>query len=70
MKEDAQLVSLQIPQPLMTKIYFDVCTKVNQHTLEEQTDVEFEKYLHRNDWSKRINSSQLSMIIVDTLNFD
>ncbi|KAL7462969.1 hypothetical protein ACHAXS_003342 [Conticribra weissflogii] len=70
MEEDAELVHLEIPQPMMVKTYYNVCGKIDQHNRKRQTDVELEKYLCTNDWSKRINLSLLSMIIVDTLNFD
>ncbi len=66
MEEDAHLVSLQIPQPMMLKTYFDVCGKVNQYNCKQQTGVEFEKYLHTNIWSKRIILSLLTMVMVDS----
>ncbi len=54
----------------MVKTYYDVCYKFDQHNQKQQTDVKLEKYLCINDWLQRINLSPLSMIFVDTLNFD
>ena len=58
-------VELTIPQPKAAEIYYSTCASIDQHNRARQDDLMLERKLGTPDWSKRLNSSLLSMCIVD-----
>ena len=63
---EPEQVDLQINQPKACETYYSVCGKVDHHNRHRQDSLCVERKLVTDDWSKRVNLSILSMIIVDT----
>lgn len=63
---EAEQVELVVRQPKICEIYYDVCGMIDQHNRHRQDTLMIERKLVTDDWSKRVNLSILSMIMVDT----
>jgi hypothetical protein len=59
-------LTINIPQPKATELYYDVCGKIDQHNRDRQATLGIERKLKTHDWSKRVNLTLLSMCIVDS----
>lgn len=59
-------VEFEIPIPDLCKTYYDVCSKIDRHNRCRQDDLNLEKKLRTMRWSTRLNTSLLSMCIVDS----
>ena len=59
---------LEVPQPRMVESYFGFCSRIDELNRQRQTDLEMEKYVRTNDFSKRLGTSILSMCMVDAMN--
>jgi hypothetical protein len=64
---DPEDVFLQIEQPRITELYYTSAAKIDQHNRSRQADLGIERKLGTNDWSKRVNLSIFSMIVIDAL---
>jgi hypothetical protein len=61
-QDDYQLIE----QPKVSALYYTSAAKTDQHNRTRQDDLATGRKLVTQDWSKRVNLSVLSMIIVDT----
>ena len=64
--EGAQLVEMEIPVPEVIDTYYKTCSQIDRHNRCRQDDLGLEKKFEVNDWSLRVNTSLLSMCIVDS----
>jgi hypothetical protein len=60
-------VFLQIEQPKIAELYYTSAAKIDQHNRSRQADLGIERKLGTNDWSKRVNLSIFSMIVIDAM---
>jgi hypothetical protein len=58
-------VEVEVPQPLASEIYYDVCAVIDQHNRHRQDTLNLEKKVKTHDWSKRVNLSIFAMCVVD-----
>ena len=59
-------VDLEVRQPKASELYYSACAMVDRHNRCRQDDLDLEKKLGTQDWSKRFNMSLLGICIVDT----
>ena len=59
-------VVFTIPQPKIAEIYYSTCGSIDRHNRLRQDDLCIEKKVETKDWSRRVNLSIFSMIVVDT----
>jgi hypothetical protein len=59
-------VMFTIAQPKIAEIYYITCGAIDKHNRLRQDDLRIEKKIKTKDWSRRVNSSIFSMIVVDT----
>ena len=64
---DPENVYLQIDQPRAAEMYYTSAAKIDQHNRSRQADLGIERKLGTHDWSKRVNLSIFSMIVIDAL---
>lgn len=64
---DAERVQLLIDQPKASALYYSAAAKIDQHNRSRQADLGIERKLKTLDWSKRLNLSIFSMIVVDAM---
>ena len=62
---DPERVSMSIPIPHAARLHCNSCAKIDHHNRKRQDDLKVEKKLGTHDWSKRVNLSVQSMIVVD-----
>jgi hypothetical protein len=55
-----------IPQPKIAEMYYTTCGAIDRHNRLCQDDLHIEKKIKTKDWSRRVNLSIFSMIVVDT----
>ena len=55
---------LTIDQPQIAEVYYQACAKIDQHNRCRQKDLMLERKVHTVDWSFRVNTSILGMIVV------
>ena len=67
---DPVRLMMEIKQPRMVESYYSFCGIIDQLNKQRQSDLEMEKYVRTNDWSKRVNLSILSMCMVDAMNLN
>ena len=48
-------IDLEIPQPKVVEIYYDVCSTIDQHSHCRQDDLSSERKLRTKDWSQPVN---------------
>ena len=58
-------VNLVIPQPKVTKIYYSVCAKIDQHNRCRQDSLDLEKKLGTQKWDMRANLGIFGICVVD-----
>ena len=61
-----QQVMFTIPQPKIAEMYYTTCGAIDRHNRLRQDDLRIEKKIETKDWSRRVNLSIFSMIVVDT----
>ena len=59
-------VDLEVRQPKASELYYSACAMVDRHNRCRQDDLDLEKKLGTQDWSKRFNMSLLGICIADT----
>jgi Transposase IS4 len=59
-------VTFTIPQPKIAEIYYSTCGAIDRHNRLRQDDLRIEKKVETKDWSRRVNLSIFSIIVVDT----
>jgi hypothetical protein len=62
---DPTRVTLTVPQPRASEVYYNVCAKVDHHNRSRQAFLNIEKKLVTTDWSLRVNFSIFSICVVD-----
>ena len=62
----AQSINISFSQPHAIEIYYSVCAKIDQHNCCRQDILNMEKRIETQSWAFRVNTSLLSMIIVDS----
>jgi hypothetical protein len=55
-----------IPQPKIAEMYYSTYGAIDRHNRLCQDDLRIEKKIKTKDWSRRVNLSIFSMIVVDT----
>lgn len=55
----------EVAQPRAAETYYTGCGKIDQHNRHRQDTLQLEKKLQTNDWSKRVNLTIFSMIVID-----
>jgi hypothetical protein len=58
-------IEVEVPQPLASEIYYDVCATIDQHNRHRQDTLNIEKKVKTHDWSKRVNLTVFAMCVVD-----
>ena len=61
-----QQVMFTIPQPKIAEMYYSTCGAIGMHNRLRQDDLCIAKKIETKDWSRRVNLSIFSMIVVDT----
>jgi Transposase IS4 len=56
----------ELSQPKAAETYYTGCGKIDQHNRHRQDTLQLEKKLQTNDWSKRVNLTIFSMIVIDS----
>ena len=64
--EGAQIIDVPFTQPKAVELYYSVCSKIDEHNRRRQDDLNIEKKLQTKSWAFRVNSTLLSMIVVDS----
>jgi hypothetical protein len=59
-------MEINVPQPEVADIYYSCCAAIDRHNRCRQADLRLEKKFQVKEWSFRVNSSLLAMIIVDS----
>jgi Transposase IS4 len=59
-------VMFTIEQPKIAEIYYSTCGAIDRHNRLRQDDLRIEKKVETKDWSRRVNLTIFSMIVVDT----
>ena len=59
-------VELLVQQPKATEVYYSVCSKIDRHNRNRQDTLRMERKVETRLWWKRVGTSLLSMVIVDT----
>jgi hypothetical protein len=59
-------VEVVVPLPEVAELYYSCCAKIDQHNRCRQAHLEMEKRFQVKEWSFRVNSSLLAMIVVDS----
>ena len=62
---DPSRMELSIDQPIICEKYYSACGKIDSHNRCRQDDMNLEKKIETNDWSKRFNMSIFGMTVVD-----
>jgi hypothetical protein len=62
---EPERVFMSIKQPKASAVYYTSAAKIDQHNRTRQDDLAIERKLGTHDWSKRVNLSVFSMIVVD-----
>ena len=62
---DPEHVDLEVRQPKASELYYSACAMVDRHNRCRQDDLDLEKKLGTQDWSKRLNMSLVGICIVD-----
>lgn len=65
-QEDPERTNVLVPQPKAAEIYYSACGKIDQHNRDRVDTLQIDRKIEVKDWSKRVNLTILSMIIVDT----
>lgn len=65
LEDGPQRVELTVPQPEVCEIYYSACAQIDRHNRCRQQVLNMEKKVRTQDWSFRVNTSLLSMCIVD-----
>jgi hypothetical protein len=63
---EPERVTLKIPQPEAAKIYYAACGMIDWHNHCQQDDLQLERKLGTQDWSRRVNTTLFGMCVVDT----
>ena len=61
-----QRLEKEVAQPKAAETYYTGCGKIDQHNRHRQDSLMLEKKLQTNDWSKRVNLTIFSMIVIDS----
>jgi hypothetical protein len=56
---------VEVPQPLASEIYYEVCAAIDRHNRHRQDTLNIEKKVKTHDWSKRVNLTIFAMCVVD-----
>ena len=59
-------VEIELPQPLVTELYYAACGKIDQHNRVRQDDLMIERKFRTTEWWKRIAQGLIGMVVVDT----
>jgi hypothetical protein len=59
-------ITITVPQPELAEVYYSCCASIDRHNRCRQADLGIEKSFQVKEWSFRVNSSLLAMIVVDT----
>ena len=62
---EARLLEKFIPIPIVAEEYYATFSQVNRHNRCCQNDLDMEKMFRTKRWALRVNTSLLSMFIVD-----
>ena len=62
---DPMDVTLTIPQPTASDIYYGACSKIDQHNICRQEYQDIENKLQTHDWDKKSNLGIFAMCVVD-----
>ena len=63
---EAQMVELDIPQPLAADMYYDICSVIDRHNRRRCNDIKLEKKLGTHDWDRRVNMIICDVSVVDS----
>jgi hypothetical protein len=63
---DPEKVVITMNQPRAAEIYYSTCGMIDRHNRARQDTLNLEKKIQTKVWHKRVNTSILGMIIVDT----
>ena len=58
-------VTLTIPQPKASDIYYGAYSRIDQHNIFQQESLDIEKKLQTHEWDKRANLGIFLMCVVD-----
>jgi len=59
-------ITLEIPQPHATEVYYSVCSMIDRSNRARQDDLEIERVLGTHNWATRVNLSIFGIEVVDT----
>ena len=62
---DTEDITLTIPQPKASEIYYGACSKIYRHNRFRQESLEIDKKLQTHEWDKRENLGIFAMCVVD-----
>lgn len=62
----AEKIDLCMPIPKVAEKYFEVCSRVEEHSRCRQDVLNMEKKIETKNWAKRVNHSLLSACVVDS----
>ena len=65
---EPEILLLEIPQTEMSKTYYEIAGKIEQHNRKRQDDLEFERWLRFKSWEKRLASTMLAIVCTDAMN--
>ena len=63
--EGSRRLTLTVSQPKVIEMYYSANARIDQHNRCRQDDLQLERKLVTQDWSKRVNLTLLGMCIVD-----
>lgn len=63
---DPESVTITMNQPAASEIYYKACGMIDRHNRARQATLKLEKKMRTKTWHKRVNTSILGMIIVDS----
>lgn len=65
---EPEILLLEIPQTKMSKTYYEIAGKIDQHNRKRQDDLEFERWLCFKSREKRLASTMLAIVCTDAMN--
>jgi hypothetical protein len=63
---EPERVTLKIPQPEADKIYYGACGMIDWRNCCRQDDLQLERKLGTQDWSRWVNTAPFGMCVVDS----
>jgi Transposase IS4 len=65
LEDGPRKVEINVPQPEVSELYYSCCAAIDKHNRCRQADLGLEKKFQVKEWSFRVNSSLLAMLVVD-----